>query len=304
MGKYIVIDGGTTNTRVALMCDGRLCALKKLGIGAGAGDREKYRSMISAAINELSADGASLIIAAGMITSELGLYSLPHIEAPAGISELSSGMKCVSLPEISPLPFYFASGVKTVGAPEKTDMMRGEECEVFGLYDRYGDALYVLPGSHSKLIEISGGKISAFSTMLTGEMIAALSGSTILRDAVDLSVEKHDSDYLLKGYSFAKEHGLNEALFKTRILKNLFGAKKEEVYSFFLGAVLEGEIAAILRTDADRIVIAGKRQLREATAEILRFASERKIETADEAAVECSTFLGMIKVYENKKQVR
>ena len=303
MAKYIVIDGGTTNTRVALMTDRELCAIKKLNIGAGAPDKEKYRTLISAAVNELSEDGAECIIAAGMITSELGLYNLPHIEAPAGIKELCSSMKSVSFPEISSLPFCFVPGVKVVGTLENSDMMRGEECEVFGLYDSFGDALYVLPGSHSKLIKVEDGKIEEFSTALTGEMIAALSGGTILRDAVDLTVDC-DREYLLRGYSYAREKGINEALFKTRILKNLFDAKKEEVYSFFLGAVLEGEIAAILRTDADRIVIAGKRELREATAEVLRFASERKIETADEAAVECSTFLGMIKVYENKKQVR
>lgn len=300
MAKYIVIDGGTTNTRVALMSGREICALRKLSVGAGAQDKEKYRTLISEAINELSEDGVECIIAAGMITSELGLYNLPHIEVPVGINELSSNMKCVSLPKIFSLPFYFVPGVKTVGTLESSDMMRGEECEVFGLHNSFGDALYVLPGSHSKLIKVEDGKIKEFSTALTGEMIAALSGGTILRDAVDLTVG-YDREFLLKGYRYATEKGINEALFKVRILKNLFTETKERIYSFFLGAVLAGEVDTILRTDASRVVIAGKRELREATAELLSVVGDREVITADEATVERSTFLGMIKVYEKKQ---
>ena len=55
---------------------------------------------------------------------------------------------------------------------------------------------YVLPGSHSKLIHVDGaGRIVDFTTMLTGEMIAALSQNTILKDAVYLAGTRLDESW-------------------------------------------------------------------------------------------------------------
>ena len=69
-----------------------------------------------------------------MITSEFGLYNLPHITVPAGIKELYDAMKEVTIPEISEIPFVFIPGVKVTGEGlHKTDMMRGEETELVGL---------------------------------------------------------------------------------------------------------------------------------------------------------------------------
>jgi 2-dehydro-3-deoxygalactonokinase len=303
MASYIVIDGGTTTTRIGLATDGKIIDKIKLSLGARANMEqpgtleEGVKNAVSELINKHSAT-PECILAAGMITSEFGLFNLPHIEAPAGIDELSSATKKVLLPSVSPLPFYFVPGVKTLGRLEETDMMRGEECEVFGLYDIKGDGTYVLPGSHSKIIRIAGGKITNFRTLLTGEMVASLCGGTILRDAVKLSSSLEES-YLLGGYQYCREHGLNEALFKVRILKNLLSASEDEVYSFFLGAVLEGEIRNLYLPD-DRIFIAGKAELRHATAVILKAEGKAAAELDDDA-VDCSTFLGMIKIFENKK---
>ncbi|MBR3594149.1 MAG: 2-dehydro-3-deoxygalactonokinase [Clostridia bacterium] len=304
MANYIVIDGGTTTTRIGLAVDGKIIDKIKIPLGARA-NMEKPGTLeaeVKNAVNQLQGRHSvtpECILAAGMITSEFGLFCLPHIEAPAGIDELAAATKTVTLHNVSSLPFYFVPGVKTLGRLEESDMMRGEECEVFGLYDINGDGIYVLPGSHSKIIRIAGGKITDFRTLLTGEMVASLCGGTILRDAVKLSSSLEES-YLLGGYRYCREHGINEALFKVRILKNLMSASADEVYSFFLGAVLEGEIKNILTYPDARIFVAGKAELRHATAVILKAEGKTATELDDDA-VDGSTFLGMIKIFENKK---
>ena len=164
-----------------------------------------------------------------------------------------------------------------------------------------GDGVYVLPGSHSKIINLKDGKITDFKTLLTGEMTASLCTGTILRDAVDLSASLEES-YLIGGYRYCREHGLNKALFKVRVLKNLLSASRDEVYSFFLGAVLEGEIQVIKSFCTENIFVAGRAELRAATALILKAEGISATEIGDQE-VESSTFLGMIKVYENKKDV-
>jgi 2-dehydro-3-deoxygalactonokinase len=177
-------------------------------------------------------------------------------------------------------------------------MMRGEETELMGILQD-GKCAYVLPGSHSKIIFTDdNGNITEFATLLTGELIYALSTDTILKDAVDLSLDTYDKEYLEKGYEYCKENGINEALFKVRILKNLFGATSEQCYGFFLGVALCGEIEKILKANAPAIVIGGKKQLKEATAYLLSKYSSSAIKQLSEEEVNSSSSLGAIRIYE------
>lgn len=312
MKSYITIDGGTTTTRVSLVCDGSIKQTVKLDVGArksmdGGAD---YKGEIKRAIERIMSDNSLVfsditkILASGMITSEFGLCNLPHITVPAGVVELHDSMHETVIKEISDIPFVFVRGVKCVGENAcETDMMRGEETELMGLIGKTdGECMYVLPGSHSKLILTDkNGRITRFSTMLTGEMIFALSQSTILKDAVDLSISEIDGEYLVMGDEYCQSHGINEALFKTRILKNLFGATPVQCYSFFLGTVLSNELSAIRGSTAKRIVIGGKSQIKNAMALILQKTTDKTLVVADEKAVESSTSLGLIKVYEYEK---
>lgn len=311
MKRYVTIDGGTTNTRVNLVEDGRIVAAKKLSRGAKAGidDRDGLKKELKTAISQLLSENALCeedvirILASGMITSEFGLYELPHLNAPVGICELSESMAEVSFPEISKIPFVFIRGIK-IDSEELGlfDMMRGEETEMMGLISLYGgeDCVYVLPGSHSKIIRTDNiGRITSFSTMLTGEMLMAISQNTILKDAVDLTMEDFDACYLEKGYRFANAEGLNKALFKVRILKNAFKKSASEVYGFFLGAILADEIDSILSLDAKTVVIGGNRKIKTATAALLRSVSDKEILTVSDEDVEKSTAIGAIAIFEH-----
>ena len=309
MMRYITVDGGTSNTRVMLVQNGQIEDIVRIPFGARAGieNATALRTAIRDEISELlvrhklkEAD-IERILASGMITSEFGLCNLPHICAPAGIAELHAQLHEVVLEDISPSPFVFIRGVKTVGTSvADTDMMRGEETELMGVIDEGGEkSLYVLPGSHSKLIETdASGKILRFSTMLTGEMIGALATDTILKDAVDLSIRTYDAQMLLAGCRYAMENGLNEALFKVRILKNLFQKDAMESYSFFLGAVLSAEIKIILASPIRRVVIGGKSQIKRATAELVQALSDKETVTVSDTDVDSSAARGAIRIYE------
>ncbi len=309
MKHYITVDGGTTNTRISLAKGETILATVRIPLGARAGmtDGTPLRLAIRDAITELltahdlTEPSIERILASGMITSEFGLCALPHISAPAGRAELHDTMHEVVLSDISPIPFVFIRGVKTDGTELcDTDMMRGEEAELMGLIDQNAPkSLYILPGSHSKLIETDEqNRILRFSTMMTGEMIAALSGGTILKDAVDLSHREADPQALLHGCRYALQHGINEALFKVRILKNLLGRTPLEVYSFFLGVVLSAEISAILASPINRVVIGGKAQIKHATAALLRTLSQKEIVTVSNEDVDASSARGAIRIYE------
>lgn len=308
MKRYLTIDGGTTNTRVSLTVGNTVERTVKIPIGArksidsSLALKSALKDTIKAILHDsgISENDITAIIASGMITSEFGLVNLPHLTAPVGIKELHSAIETVKIPEISSLPISFIRGVKTVGSLDATDMMRGEETELMGLFDSsYGECIYVLPGSHSKLIYTDkSGRITRFSTTLTGEMLSALSSGTILRDAVSLSCEELDTNSLEDGFSYALAHGINEALFKTRILKNLFGKGESPCYSFFLGAVLSSEIKTIADASAKTVVIGGRRQIRLATAHLLERFSDKRVVVLSDETVDSSVTLGMIRIFE------
>lgn len=304
MAAYITIDGGTTNTRIYLYCKEKIVYSLKIPFGARDG-KEKLKPALAEAIkeildkNSLSESDIKAIIASGMITSDLGLCALTHISAPAGLRELKAAVHTELFPDVSDIPITFVRGVKCgQDSADTADMMRGEETELMGLIN-HGEALYILPGSHSKHISVDElGRITEFRTMLSGELLYALATATILKNSVDLSNCELDTDELIHGFELCERVGINEALFKTRILGNLFGTSPSKCYSFLLGAVLKDEVLSAIKAREKRIVIGGQRQMRYALAHLLRARSEKEIEVLEDSLVESSTVLGAVRVLE------
>ncbi len=304
MRLYVTIDGGTTNTRVGLVQDRRVIATVKLSFGCGSeGYARALQDTIPSLLQEhgFCEQDVTCVLASGMITSEKGLVAIPHLTAPVGLAELNRGLLRTELPEITSLPFVFVPGVK-VGPDSfgNADMMRGEETEVFGIEPTdAGRCAYVLPGSHSKIITMDvEQRICGIATMMTGEMIAALSGHTILRDAVSLSVSEFRKEALMQGYLCCEENGINYALFQTRVRKNLMGADPVDSYSFFLGVVLHDELCRIRDCGCPTVVLGGQKQLRAAMAALLSEISEQKVILLSEDQVAQTVFLGAVRIYE------
>lgn len=312
MPNYITVDGGTTNTRISLVQNGKITDVLKFAVGASKGieDSGILKTTIRCGIedilkkNNLKGTDICQILMSGMLISEYGIFYLEHTAAPAGLEELHDASKQVVLNEISDIPITFLCGVKKVGSNfEDTDLMRGEETELMGLCKRpLPESVYILPGSHSKAVLTDDrGKMTDFSTFLTGEMIFALAKNTILKSAVDLTGSELNVEYLFKGYDFAEEHGINGALFKVRILKNVFGKNADEVYGFFVGAVLHGEVSQILKLNVKRIIIGGQKQLKKALYMLIKAKFDGEITLVSDKGAEDAPALGMIKIFEYKK---
>ncbi len=309
MTNYITIDGGTTNTRICLVQDRQVTDMLKFNVGASGGEmgRAKLKEIVKNGIKEILARNnlrngdIERILASGMITSEFGLYALPHSTVPVGKRELKQTAKELVLHGISSIPFVCVRGVKTDGKTAvDADMLRGEETELMGLCgDEDGACVYMLMGSHTKIIKTdASGKITNFTTMLTGELIAAISGHTILKSAVNLEKSVLIPEYLEKGYSCCKQLGINAALFKVRILKNMFDCSEAEIYSFFMGILLCDEVSMIANSGEKRVVLGGNKPLREALAILLKTYTDAEIICLSDEVVNSSVALGAVRIYE------
>ena len=129
-------------------------------------------------------------------------------------------------------------------------------------------------------------------------MIASLAGYTILKNSVDLEDAVLDEKYLLEGYEYCRTEGINKALFKVRISDTMFKREKSARYSFFLGAILFGEIAAILKKASGRIVIGGRQQLRQALYTLLKRESDLDIICLSQEETDACVAIGAIRIYE------
>ena len=259
----LTVDTGTTNTRVHLLQGEVILAQKKVSAGvrntAISGNADFLRQALRDAITDLLKEAAvserevSAVLASGMITSNLGLYELPHVSAPVSLRQLAKQAVIVRIPEVCEIPFFFIPGVRnqtpaSIEFLDQMDMMRGEETEALGMLTLSGETgplLAVLPGSHTKLVEIgAGGQILSCETTLSGEMLAALSQNTILKDSVQACGD-FDADALCSGFAYSREHGLNKACFRVRLMDVLLKEAKVRTFSFLAGAVLAGDIGAI-----------------------------------------------------------
>ena len=292
MKQYIIaIDGGTTNTRASLWeAPGTCLDIVKSEVGVRITSIEGSNASLKAAVkglleqllerNGICYDQVEGIYACGMITSKEGLAELPHLIAPAAMADFVEGLARVELPEICPLPIHFVRGLKnrdgsalTLPELEQMDVMRGEETETLALLDLFGNdsgTLFALPGSHTKFVSVDAeGKMIGCLSSLAGELLSAVTLNTILAGAVgkQFAGADYSREMLLAGYRTARDTSLARAAFSTRMLQMFIPSSEQDRASFLLGAVLEGDIAAVKHSRAlsvtrdMKVVIAGKEPL-------------------------------------------
>jgi len=294
----ITLDTGTTNTRAILWQDAvpTGAASRETGVGdtAADGSNARLKQAVGACIREvLSGSGLEegqvrAVLASGMITSNVGLWEVPHCAAPAGAEDLAAAAKRVCLPEICSIPFLFIPGVKNPVSPvdldtfPSMDMMRGEEVETLALLEAYPKNtpyLLILPGSHMKFVAVdAAGKIRACLTSISGELLSAVTRHTIVADAVGrrfVREEDYDAGFVALGWREAGRAGLGRACFSARILSQFPHTPPEKLACYLLGAVLQSDLTALrsaswLDTGPDtQAVVAGKGPLRRAMAQLL-----------------------------------
>ena len=306
MERYITLDGGTTSTKISVVTGGEIIDTVKVASGS---ERDGYFAAVRGGIAELlarcalsEADICRIIASGTMATSEIGIYPCDHLFTPVGIEDLKRGAVEVVIPEISAIPIVIVRGVKTAcKALLDADMMRGEEAEIMGLLTDEGDeCAFMLMGSHTKIVRVVDRKIVDISTMLTGEMIAAISGGTILKHSFSVNSSALDVEFLKRGYEYRAERGESEAYFKVRVLKNIFGATDSEAYSFFLGIALFGEVEHIKRLGIGRVVVGGNRYLKDAVCALLEAFTDAEVKRLTDAEVDASVPFGLVKIFEFK----
>ncbi|SDK06388.1 2-dehydro-3-deoxygalactonokinase [Natronincola ferrireducens] len=321
---YIIIDTGTTNTRIRYIEGDSILGeyQSKVGVRNTAIDKstQKLKDALQEGISQVieksnkSLPDVKKIIAYGMITSNLGIFEIPHLQTPVGIEELSTNIRKKMFEEICEKPICFIPGVKnrigevTVENFQDMDIMRGEEVEALGALvyaSRNQDVIYISPGSHTKFVFIdSEGRIQKCSTTLTGELLWALSKETVLASAIPQTlITSIDEAYIKKGIEAVKQYGFSKACFLVRIMEIFTEATDNQRVNFIAGAICYHDIISIEKDLKERdpyIIIGGKKILRELYGTVLKLMNydEDKIKLLSDDEVERVSTVAAIKIVE------
>lgn len=303
----ISVDGGTTNTRLSLIENGEILSTVKIRIGAANPAASSAENPYPAALRdglqdllrrtERSECDVEAMIYSGMIGSENGLYTVPYLLAPANAEQLARAMEEVSIPQILDVPMFFVPGLRTAGASVfETNVMRGEETELIGIYKQLGleNFIAVMPGSHTKIVRIEqGGTIGCFHTAMTGELIRAAAEHTILKSALyDVFPKRLDEKFLVEGFGSCDANGINQSLFEVRIRQKFAEQTPEQLFSFLCGVCMHADIAPILQaSNGLPIYVGGSDPFRSAYAHLLRTnGAERVFEISDSVAEHAAAY--------------
>ncbi len=234
----IAIDWGTSSFRAyRLGSDGRVLDSRSARQGILSVQNGKFSAVLEAQIGDWSAAGDGPVVMSGMIGSRQGWLEVPYAACPAGLEEIAAGMREVTWPGGTA---WIAPGLSCRDEAGIPDVMRGEEVQIIGVLDRLGPGAHTvcLPGTHSKWVEVSDGRIARFSTHMTGEAFAVFKAHSILGRLIKDGATD-DAAYEDGVRRSADAGGLLHHLFGVRA-RGLFGELNDAASASYLSGMLIG----------------------------------------------------------------
>ena len=249
--RFIAVDWGTSNFR-AYLADGggKVLDYVQQARGILAVEDRKFADVLKAGIGGWATDYSPLpIMMSGMIGSRQGWVEAPYVRCPASVEDLARALTVIQADGIGTV--HLVAGLDHAPPGGPPDVIRGEEAQAFGAMAMEGtkNGTFVQPGTHSKWINVADGKITGFSTYMTGEVFAALKGHTILGRL--MTTEAADGSGFLKGVEAARTEGtpgdLLNRLFSVRTLGLFDRLPARELSDYLSGLLIGSEVIAAAR---------------------------------------------------------
>jgi 2-dehydro-3-deoxygalactonokinase len=240
MRPLIAIDWGTSSLRGArLGHTGQVLESREFARGILTVPPGQFEVVFNELFGDWMQTPNALCLISGMAGSRQGWQEAPYCPCPAGFAELGQHLLWLHADRIALVPGLSCMGQDALHTP---DVMRGEEVQIFGALQLAGrdSATLVLPGTHSKWVQVQGGRVTQFQTFMTGEVYALLSQQSILGKTLDLN-GAFDETAFLQGVDQSQPSGsVLHRLFAVRTL-GLFDRLSAAQLASYLSGLLIGE---------------------------------------------------------------
>lgn len=244
--RRVLCDWGSSRLRAFLDVDG-IIVDRREGPGISALNMPPHLALREAVDLWHAAEGFDQVVMCGMVGSRNGLIEVPYVPAPVGSRAWTDHSVSHRAGE---LDLTIAPGVRGLNYSDAPDVMRGEETQIFGAFQcdpalMQGHRLLLLPGTHSKWVDVRDGHISRFHTFITGEVFALLRDYSSLLRAGDSEGESEAG--FAAGLERGGKAGVAESLFEARSAQLLLGRTLGWGRGFLSGVLIGNEVATILR---------------------------------------------------------
>ena len=241
----LLIDWGTTSLRLFEVNDsGETLGHRRSNRGISQIDCNQFEAILAeeiSAFNEIE-----YVFLCGMIGSSQGLWPTTYIETPADKTTYIEHSRSITSthPQLTNRRIVIMPGVRHEDNTGKIEVMRGEEAQIFGFCSTQPNfrGAVVLPGTHSKWVQIQDGTIIDIKTYMTGELFQTIRANTILQHTTT-------SDTEISPDLFSQ--GVRAAMTGESILNTMFQSRTQvlngrwntiEATSFLSGLLIGSEL--------------------------------------------------------------
>lgn len=261
LGNYIGIDWGSTNLRAWLFNDDVCVDVIQSEKGITRLNGEPHERILRDIISHWQITPDIPIIMAGMIGSNAGWIPVPYLDCPVNLGAMGKRLTRVATSLSDQV--YIVPGVCTESGT-RCNVMRGEEVQLAGADREHPARYYVMPGTHSKWVEIKDHCITDFSTMMTGELHHLLLNQSLIGAGIG-EQQSNDAIFYQGLNAGLGDNNIVRCLFETRAAHVLGKLNTAFVSEWLSGLLIGYEVAQMQQAYAinqnDTVVIVGNKNL-------------------------------------------
>jgi 2-dehydro-3-deoxygalactonokinase len=252
---WIALDWGSSSLRGARF-DAQGSVLEERGFARGILTVAPggFAAVFDALFGDWMAPAGTRCLISGMAGSRQGWMEAPYCACPARLDDVAAQLAWVDPGRVAIVP---GLSCERTGVP---DVMRGEETQVFGALRLLGidHGVFVLPGTHSKWVQVDAGRIEGFATLMTGEFYALLRQHSILARTLPADDAALDENAFDAGVTHAlRSPGLLESAFSVRTLSLFERLPLDHRPSYLSGLVIGEELRTRDLRGGEQVVVIG-----------------------------------------------
>lgn len=239
------VDWGTTHRRLyALDAQGQLCGQAADSDGASAcGGR--FAAALATGLQNLQTTPERVVMS-GMVGSSIGWQLAPYADASVALTDLPRLLVAVQDTGLS-VPAWIVPGYCIRNAQGQPDVMRGEETQLLGAVTLgHHSGTFVLPGTHSKWVELEQGRIVRLRTYMTGELFSLLRSHGTLAAAGAGAAPVWDASAFEEGVRAAGHGDLSHQLFGCRARVVCGDMPAHAMHAYLSGLLIGSELRDVL----------------------------------------------------------
>ncbi len=245
--RFVGLDWGTTHRRAYALgtegaCTGRYEDDEGAIVCTG-----RFAAALDQALVALQVQPDAVLMS-GMVGSAFGWKQTPYLSESVPLSELPRHLLRLEEPA-DHIARLIVPGYCVRDAWGQPDVMRGEETQLLGAWALgHHSGWFVLPGTHSKWVQLQAGRIVQLRTYMTGELFDLLGKHGTIAAAASDTKQAWDDVTLLQGVQAAQHGALGHQLFGCRARIACGDMPASHANAYLSGLLIGAELHDVLQS--------------------------------------------------------